>query len=161
MRKPRGHPTKYSDALAAVICQKLSVGSTRTAAAESSGIHRDTFANWMASRSAFFHAVTRAEAEAEEKFIRTIALAAKGTADVPGDWRAAESWLKRRRRDDWGDSVRAEHSGPGGGPIAIEHRQPDEESIIAAADEIRERQRLLGPLPEEPAVVFEADVPGV
>ncbi len=22
-----------------------------------------------------------------------------------GDWRAAECWLKRRRRDEWGDNV--------------------------------------------------------
>jgi hypothetical protein len=38
-------------------------------------------------------------------FTAIIAKAAKGTPQVPGDWRAAESWLKRRRRAEWGDSL--------------------------------------------------------
>ena len=35
------------------------------------------------------------------------------------DWRAALEILKRRRRDDWGDVVKQEHSGPGGEPIEV------------------------------------------
>lgn len=35
------------------------------------------------------------------------------------DWRASESWLKRRRRDEWGDNSANTHAAPGGGPILI------------------------------------------
>lgn len=35
------------------------------------------------------------------------------------DWRAALEILKRRRRDDWGDVVKQEVSGPGGEPIEV------------------------------------------
>lgn len=40
------------------------------------------------------------------------------------DWRAAESWLKRRRQKDWGDKQTTEVSGAGGGPVPISIIEP-------------------------------------
>ena len=98
-------PTKYSAAMRNAICNQLKTGCTRTAAAESLGIGYETFRRWMSDYEEFWGAVTRAEAEAEAMFTATIAQAAKGTEKEPGDWRAAESWLKRRRRAEWGDNI--------------------------------------------------------
>ena len=75
------------------------------AAAESLGIGYETFRRWMSDYEEFWGAVTRAEAEAEAMFTAVIAKAARGTDKEPGDWRAAESWLKRRRRVEWGDNI--------------------------------------------------------
>lgn len=98
-------PTKYSKAMAEAICKRLQMGSTRMAASESLGIDYDTFRNWMRDNSEFFAAVTRAESECEAAMTACITKAARGTPGQPADWRAAESWLKRRRRNEWGDNI--------------------------------------------------------
>lgn len=97
-----GAPTKYSAARVKAICAALSEGATRTAAAQSNGINRDTLREWMQDYPAFSGAVMRAEAEAEQAMSRALHAAATGKEP---DWRAAESWLKRRRREEWGDSL--------------------------------------------------------
>ena len=98
-------PTKYSETLAKGICDALQVGATRKASAEAVGIDYNTFLRWVARFDSFATDVTRAEAKAELRFTTALAKAAQGTESEPGDWRAAESWLKRRRRQDWGDSI--------------------------------------------------------
>ena len=98
-------PTKYSDGIAKGICDALQVGATRTAASGSVGITRETFLQWVERYPLFSDAVTRAEAKAELRFTTTLAKAAQGSEDTPGDWRAAEAWLKRRRREEWGDNI--------------------------------------------------------
>ena len=95
-------PTKYSEERAAAICKLLGDGCTRKAAYESNGISHGTFAEWLEKYPAFPESVTRAEAEAEAIFTKSIYKAATA---YDADWRAAEFWLKRRRRDEWGDSV--------------------------------------------------------
>jgi hypothetical protein len=94
-----GRPSKLTDARVATICEALRKGSTRKAAYESVGISKETFSDWMGKYSAFSDAVTRAEAECENRMAQVIVDAA---AD---DWRAAECWLKRRRREDWSEKV--------------------------------------------------------
>lgn len=98
-------PTKYSKARAESICKALQIGATRTTAAESNGIEYETFRRWMNDNVEFYAAVTHAESQAELMFTATLYKSAKGTTEIPGDWRAAESWLKRRRRIDWGDNI--------------------------------------------------------
>lgn len=97
--------SKYTETLAKGICDALQVGATRTAASGAAGISRETFATWLERYPTFLDDVTRAEAKAELRFTTALAKAAQGTESEPGDWRAAESWLKRRRRQDWGDSI--------------------------------------------------------
>lgn len=58
--------------------------------------------------------VTRAEAQAEKNYATVVKESAKA-----GDWKAAQFWLERRRREDWGPIVKQEVSGVNGGPIEI------------------------------------------
>jgi hypothetical protein len=99
-------PTKFNQARAAAICDALRKGATRKAAAEANGITYDCLLDWLhAGEKAqagpffqFFQSVTCAEADAENTCSASLLEAA------PKDWRAAEAWLKRRRREEWGDS---------------------------------------------------------
>jgi hypothetical protein len=110
-----GRPTKYTAVISDVICESLRSGTTRTGAVAAANIAYDTFGEWMEHKPDFRYAVLRAEAEAENEMVKVLRSAA------PDDWRAAESWLKRRRRDDWGDTVKSEISGPSGEAIRIRH----------------------------------------
>jgi hypothetical protein len=102
----------------------LRTGLTREASASRVDVDRTQIWRWIERFATFRNAVTRAEAEAEARFTSTMAQAAAPhevveTTTTQGpdgtvtktvirrefDWRAAESWLKRRRRADWGDSL--------------------------------------------------------
>jgi hypothetical protein len=90
-------------------------GATRQDAAAASGITYETLRIWM-QESAFSVSVTMAEGECGAL------MAARLTAEArrsDGDWKAALAWLQRRRRDEWGDSIKTEISGVNGGPIII------------------------------------------
>lgn len=95
-------PTKYDEPRAEKICALLRAGCTRKSSAASAGIDFQTFLNWTRRYESFSTNVTRAEADAENIYAAVIQKAATGA--IP-DWRAAETWLKRRRRDEWGDNV--------------------------------------------------------
>lgn len=95
-------PTKYTEDRAKLIIKLLGDGCTRRAAYGSAGIDAATFARWLERFADFAESVTRAEAEAEALFTKTIFKAASA---YDADWRAAEAWLKRRRRDEWGDNL--------------------------------------------------------
>ena len=101
-----GRPTKYDPKRVKTICQCLAEGSTRMASYQTAGIHQDTFLDWLRRYPDFFDSVMAAEAAAENLMVASVRKAAVG-----GDWRAAESWLKRRRRDDWGDNEKVTHGG--------------------------------------------------
>jgi hypothetical protein len=95
-----GRPTKYTAATIKKITDALKAGNTRTAAVGAAGIDYTTFCDWLRDYPQFSQAVIRAEHEAEAGYVEVLKKAAAN-----GDWRAAESWLKRRRREDWGDNV--------------------------------------------------------
>jgi hypothetical protein len=118
-------PVKYTPARVNAILEGLRVGMTRTAAASRGEVDRHTLTVWMKRYPPFSADVLRAEAEAEARFTSTLAQAAAPHDVVETtlitkpdgsterrtitrrefDWRAAESWLKRRRREEWGDNV--------------------------------------------------------
>jgi len=102
---PAGRPTKYTKPRIDAILNVLKMGATRLAAAEGNGIDYDTFRRWLTNYTDFYAAVTQAESQAELLFTSVLYKAGKGTAEIPGDWRAAESWLKRRRRHEWSDNL--------------------------------------------------------
>lgn len=110
---PGGRPTKYTPATVAKITRALKDGCTKEAAAACGGIGYSTLNEWEKEFPEFSEALTRAEGEAEAQMARCLFTAA------PTDWRAAESWLKRRRSKTWGDKQTTEISGTEGGPIAI------------------------------------------
>lgn len=97
--------TKYTDELAASIAKALWSGASRKDAYEAHGIGHETFRVWLEQKPAFLAIITRAEAECAQRMAETLTIAALT------DWRAGESWLKRRRREDWGDRQEVAHSG--------------------------------------------------
>lgn len=90
---------QHRDAKKAAICELLRRGSTIRASTAACGVNVQTFYNWQRDDPEFAAAVAAAEGEVETVMAACVADAA------PTDWRAAESWLKRRRRDEWGDSL--------------------------------------------------------
>ncbi len=93
-------------------------------AAQAAGIHPDTLRNWRArgeeggKRNApfveFLGALTRAEAEAEERAVKAL-----GDA-FEDDWRAASEYLGRRHPDRWSPQDRIH------GQVKHEHEVSDE-----------------------------------
>lgn len=89
--------SKRTDDRMAVICEWIGKGATAKDAAAVAGMSEATYYAWKASDPEFSEAITRAENECAAR------LAAKLAGAADEDWRAAESWLKRRRSEDWGD----------------------------------------------------------
>ena len=93
-------PSKYNPVIGKALCDHLKTGCTRKDAYGAVGIDAGTFANWLTRYSDFSYAVGVAEAEVANNMTRIVVKAA-----TAGDWRAALEWLKRRRRDEWGDNL--------------------------------------------------------
>ena len=103
-----GRPTKLTPEVSAVIIENILHGATYKDAAEAAGVNYDTFNEWMRAGaegkagkfSEFFGAVRKAEAQCRLNMTRVIQSAA-----AKGDWKAAEAYLRRRDRVNWGDNV--------------------------------------------------------
>lgn len=98
-RKTPVTPWKRTPQAATAIIQALTMGATRTAAAAMGGISLATLSRWMVEDVEFADSIISAEGSAEYAMSQSL-FSAGGS-----DWRAAESWLKRRRRSVWGDNV--------------------------------------------------------
>ena len=103
-------PTKLTSETHAAIVNAIGLGATYATAAAVSGVHYDTFNEWLklgdsATRksiySEFSEAVRKAEAECKFKATNVII-----KAMAEGDWKAALEYLRRRDRAEWGDNVR-------------------------------------------------------
>ena len=101
-------PSKLTEETAQIITDAILHGASYKDAAESAGVEYNTFNEWR-KRGAdaksgkfkeFNEAVEVANAQCAVNMVRVIQSAA-----AKGDWKAAESWLKRRRRDEWGDGL--------------------------------------------------------
>ena len=107
-----GRPTKISRELTEKVCGALVIGSTRRDAAQFNGITYRTFLNWIELGEKeeeegtegdffhFFHAVCQAESEFALRMTKVV------TDAAIKDPKYALEWLKRRRRAEWGDSLR-------------------------------------------------------
>lgn len=79
-------PTKLTPEITELLCAALRDSNSRTAAVASAGIDYKTFLNWLekgeqkdsGAFSQFFHAVTRAEKEAEARNVGVLQKAADG-----------------------------------------------------------------------------------
>lgn len=99
------------------IADYLSKGVPAKVAAKASGITEQTYHRWKrlgreqieageeGEYRNFVEAIDQAEAEAEARMVEMV------TAAAPDDWRAAMTYLERRRPEDWGKKERIEHSG--------------------------------------------------
>lgn len=110
-------PTKRTPERQTAILNSLRLGNTRRAAAAFAEISEDTLARWQADDAEFRGAVTKAEADAESRFLGNIA---KAAAD--GTWTAAAWWLERRRHQDYRKREGVELTGLDGGPIETADR---------------------------------------
>jgi transposase len=146
-----GRPTKCTPEVRARVCEALSAGNTRSAAAEYAGIGETTFYRWMSEddpeHREFREAVKKAEAIAE---VRNVAIISKAAQDT---WQAAAWWLERRKPADWGRrdrvSVDAQVTGKDGGPLvvtreALRSMSDDELATVEAAVAAIERNRGSG-----------------
>ena len=101
-------PSKFTPEVTETIIKALQIGATYKDAAEAAGVDYDTYNEWIKAGKAaksgrfseFSEAVRKAEAQARLNYLSTIAQAA-----AKGDWKAAEAFLKRRDRANWGDVV--------------------------------------------------------
>jgi len=101
-------PSKLTPDTHAVSVESILHGATYKDAAEAAGVWYETFNNWIklgeASKSGqyfqFFQDVRKAEAQCRLNMTRVIQSAA-----AKGDWKAAEAYLRRRDRANWGDNV--------------------------------------------------------
>ena len=92
-------PTKYDEAKAEKLSTLLRGGCTKRDAAGSIGVSEDTLARWIRNNAVFAEQVRAAES------LCAVKMTAKITAAAETDWKAALEWLKRRRRDEWGDNL--------------------------------------------------------
>lgn len=97
-----GRPTKYTPANRKKILDALKNGALRKDAAEAAGVGTSTFSEWLNQFPEFSEAVEAAEAEVANACAARIVQEAR---DPSGDWKAALEYLKKRRRNDWGESL--------------------------------------------------------
>lgn len=91
--------TKRTKEALADVLKALGEGCTYRAAAAAAGISEDTITRWCHDDAEVAAAVIRAENECEARMTAYL------TGAAPTDWRASESWLKRRRKQDYGDAT--------------------------------------------------------
>jgi hypothetical protein len=104
-RRPKRSPEREQAVLNA-----LRVGNTRRASAEAAGVSHTLFYTWLEDGT-FLDSVTKAEAEAELRFLGQVAKHAV-TSPMAAQW-----WLEKRRREDYGPKTAVELTGANGGPI--------------------------------------------
>lgn len=122
-------PTKFTPEIRETILKALGMGATYKDASEAAGVDYDTFNEWMKRGmegrgrefSEFFGAVRKTEAQARLNYLSTIAQAA-----AKGDWKAAEAYLKRRDRANWGDAVDVTSGGEKITEITVNWTLPNE-----------------------------------
>ena len=93
-------PTKFTEEARRKILEGLRAGFTRSAAAGTAGVHPAQIGRWCTAYATFATECVIAEAVAEARFTVVITKAAQ-----EGDANLALQWLKRRKRDEWGDNL--------------------------------------------------------
>lgn len=158
----KGRPTKLTPETHEKVINAIRAGNYLETAAEYGGVTRQTLWNWMQRGEAekarvaedgrrsvtkderpyvnFFHAVTRARAEAET---RNVALIQQASHE---DWRAAAWFLERSFQKRWGNKQKIEHTGQLNVQHLIAELPPAEvERLLGMPeDELREELKRLG-----------------
>jgi len=159
--RPYETPNVLSESLGDKIAKYVRMGDRPFVAAELCGVPRRTHYEWIEKGEAdkldsldtiysrYAHKIEAAESYAEHARVIIIAAAARsrveaaageGQVRVPGDWRAALEWL-RRRRDGWQD--RKEITGKDGSPLfgASGFEGMNDDEIEERLSGLRERER--------------------
>lgn len=144
MTNKGGRPTKLTPDIQVKLVQAIKAGNYFNVACEYVGIDYRTFRNWMKkgeeSKSGqyfqFFHAIKKAEAEAETRMVAIWQNAMKD------DWKAAATFLERKYPDRWGrkDKQEVTHNGS----VEISGAK---EKLVARINQIASRSRDSNDLP--------------
>jgi len=144
--KRGGRPTKLTKIVQDAICDSIRAGNYIEPSAIRAGVCKETLYNWLRRASieienarndkwyviptkerkyiAFFHAVRRAEAEAEARDVEIIR-----NAGSAGYWQASAWRLERKHYDRWGRKQAIEHSGPEGKPVKVQRIRIGDDTI--------------------------------
>ena len=138
-------PCKLTPEVQEIIVKAIGLGASYSDAAQAAGVDYMTFNNWMkAGESAksgkffkFFEAVRKEEAAAALRHLAVI-----NNAAAKGDWKASLEWLRRRRRQDWGDSVDVTTGGERTNKITVEYVDSASEVTQSADSDQDEPQEV-------------------
>jgi hypothetical protein len=124
IKNDTGRPAKLTPEVATKICAMIRAGAYSHVAAQAAGISMQTFSRWL----------TLAEEEGQHTAYREFRIAvmvaraqARATAEIQVRKDKPEIWLRRgpgrERPGDpgWSATDKVEVSGPGGGPMRVEH----------------------------------------
>jgi hypothetical protein len=150
-----GRPSKYQAAFAAQ-AQKLSaLGATDQELADFFEIEVRTLYRWKHDHDEFCQALKAGKETADDRVERSLYQRAIGyeqeevkifmpsgaespvyapfRAKVAPDVTAAIFWLKNRRKEDWRDVSRTEHTGKDGNAIEVEQKVREDADVVASA----------------------------
>lgn len=122
-----GAPTKLTEELIENISNFIRMGSYLETAAESCGISRTVFLNWLRKgnkqksglHAALVRAVHKAAADAQQRDLKAIDDAAQGKGGFKRDWKAAAWKMERRNRSTWGAFQKLEVAGNQEEPLSV------------------------------------------
>ncbi len=111
-----GRPTKYDPKMCKIVVELGKEGMSKLEIGVNLGISHDTFCRWQNENEQFSEAVKEAMRYSQAWW------EGKGRQATFGgvDGFNATSYIfnmKNRFKEDWNDTVKNEHTGPGGGPI--------------------------------------------
>jgi hypothetical protein len=123
-------PSKLTPEVRAKLLEATRAGASLSDAAAYAGVSTDSFARYRERDPELAAAFAEAEAEVVLTCVRCI----RGAAEA-GDWRAALTWLERRRPEEWSARPKLELSGKNGGPIqtsrAIDYASMSTQDLLA------------------------------
>lgn len=131
-KRPVGRPTKYEERFCDELVADMADGFSVSAFAGKIGVSRSTINEWAGEHSEFSEALDVGKAQRLRFWEQTaINVAAKGTGG-PGAASVITFGLKNMGGDEWADTTKHEHSGPGGTPMQSVTRI--ERTIVDPAD---------------------------
>ena len=118
-------PSKLTKATQELICEAIESGATYNDASAIAGITYSTFNDWMkqgreATKTNKFSKFSEAVALSNAKVRISMAAVIRDEAKK-GDWRAAESFLKRRDPENWGDKQAVDLNADVKGEVVIRY----------------------------------------
>ena len=108
MKTMAGRPTKRTPETEAKILNALRIGASRRDSCEANGVDYITFSHWLTQFKQFRQSVEQAESHCA---VRMSARIFDEATKADGDPKYALEWLKRRRKEEWGDKSTTEHQG--------------------------------------------------
>lgn len=162
-----GRPSKYKPEFAEQARKLTMLGATDQEVADFFDTEVRTIYRWKHDHEEFCQALKAGKDTADDRVERSLYQRAIGyeqdevkifmpsgaehpvyapyRAKVAPDVTAAIFWLKNRRKEDWRDVSRTEHTGKDGGAIEVEQRmREDADAVSSAIASLAERARASG-----------------